>query len=316
METVMENSNSLEEVIDHSESRPNTLDTAAAATTPPRAHHRRNSSLQLRKGSLNQDSAPISVVYRPREGSIQLNNVSDGATSIDSSDPPLSDLNLLLAATYVEDSLDGRHSDFKISERHLRLYRMYQNKWGQVILYVFLMMHLCLALFESPAVPGLEMSYWVTMLMETGILVFYMFRVTHISIFTPLTRFWSDTKNILLLVLTGITFLDMVIYIGLTESGYYSVRWSRALRPLFAVNFPEMRQIRRAFRNLRRTLPDVVNVLFLFFFSLAIFALMAYKLFGGRGLKWVDGRPYFDSYWDSIFDLYVLVTTANNPDVM
>lgn len=43
-----------------------------------------------------------------------------------------------------------------------------------------------------------------------------------------------------------------------------------------------MRQIRRSFRNLRRTLPDVVNVLFLFFFSLAIFALMAYKLFGER----------------------------------
>ncbi|XP_045118036.1 two pore calcium channel protein 1-like isoform X1 [Portunus trituberculatus] len=316
METVMENSDTLEEVISCNDSCPNTQDTAAPITKPSNVQHRRNSSLQLRKGSLNQDSAPISVVYRPREGSIQLNNVSDGATSIDSSDPPISDLNLLLAATYVEDSLDGRHSDFKVSERHLKLYRLYQNKWGQVMLYVFLVMHLCLALFESPAVPGLEMSYWVTMLMETGILIFYMFRVTHISIFTPLTRFWSDTKNILILVLIGITFLDMVIYIGLTESGIYSVRWSRALRPLFAVNFPELRQIRRAFRNLRRTLPDVVNVLFLFFFSLAIFALMAYKLFGGRDLKWVDGRPYFDSYWDSIFDLYVLVTTANNPDVM
>lgn len=39
------------------------------------------------------------------------------------------------------------------------------------------------------------------MLMETGILLFYIFRLIHISVFTPLTRFWSDTKNILILIL-------------------------------------------------------------------------------------------------------------------
>ncbi|CAL4058715.1 unnamed protein product, partial [Meganyctiphanes norvegica] len=117
-------------------------------------------------------------------------------------------------------------------------------------------------------------------------------------------------------IFAPLTFIDMIIYIGLVESDKQGVRWSRALRPLFAVNFPEMRQIRRSFRNLRRTLPDVFNVLFLFFFSLAIFALMAFKLFGDKKYKWVDGRPYFATYWDSLFDLYVLVTTANNPDIM
>lgn len=29
-----------------------------------------------------------------------------------------------------------------------------------------------------------------------------------------------------------------------------------------------------------------------------------------------DGRPYFKNYMDSVWDLYVLVTTSNNPDVM
>ena len=29
-----------------------------------------------------------------------------------------------------------------------------------------------------------------------------------------------------------------------------------------------------------------------------------------------DGLPYFKTYYDAIWDLYVLVTTANNPDVM
>ena len=41
-------------------------------------------------------------------------------------------------------------------------------------------------------------------------------------------------------------------------------------------------QIRRAFRNIRRTLVEIIFVLILFFFSIMIFALMALKLFDGR----------------------------------
>ncbi|XP_068246953.1 two pore calcium channel protein 1-like isoform X2 [Palaemon carinicauda] len=223
---------------------------------------------------------------------------------------------LMLAATYVEDARCGRHSDFKISERHLKMYHLYQNKWGQLVLYAIFGIHLLLALFEKPAVQGLEVSLWITMAIEIAILCLYLFRLAHISIFTPLTRFWSDTKHIIIFVLVALTILDMIIYVGLVESGSNAVRWSRVFRPLFAVNFPEMKQIRRSFRNLRRTFPDLINVLGLFFFCLSIFSLMGYKLFGGRGMKWVDGRPYFDTYWDSLFDMYVLVTTANNPDIM
>ena len=36
----------------------------------------------------------------------------------------------------------------------------------------------------------------------------------------------------------------------------------------------------------------------------------------GRGLTYANGRPYFATYQDSLFDLYVLVTTANSPDIM
>lgn len=35
-----------------------------------------------------------------------------------------------------------------------------------------------------------------------------------------------------------------------------------------------------------------------------------------RSLQTLDGAPYFSSYLDILFDLYVLVTTANSPDVM
>ncbi|CAG0898674.1 unnamed protein product, partial [Darwinula stevensoni] len=113
-----------------------------------------------------------------------------------------------------------------------------------------------------------------------------------------------------------LTFIDIVVYVSLKASGHWCIRWSRILRPLFLIDVPEGRQIRRAVRNIRQTLPDVLNVLFLFFFSIAAFALMAYKLFAERGLKYPNGDPYFPDYGESIWELYVLVTTANNPDVM
>ena len=53
---------------------------------------KRKSSLQLRRGSQNQDSTPVSVVYKPGVDTVELNNVADGTTTIDASDPPISDL--------------------------------------------------------------------------------------------------------------------------------------------------------------------------------------------------------------------------------
>eukprot|EP00096_Caligus_rogercresseyi_P003977 TRINITY_DN1807_c0_g1_i1.p1 TRINITY_DN1807_c0_g1~~TRINITY_DN1807_c0_g1_i1.p1 ORF type:complete len:620 (-),score=138.88 TRINITY_DN1807_c0_g1_i1:1648-3507(-) len=94
------------------------------------------------------------------------------------------------------------------------------------------------------------------------------------------------------------------------------VRFSRPLRPLFFVNFPEGRQIRQAFRNIRRTLPEILRVLVLLMLSIAIFTLMGYKLFCQKKLVKANGSPYFRNYFDTLWDMYVLVTSANNPDIM
>ncbi|XP_068177592.1 two pore segment channel 3 isoform X1 [Antennarius striatus] len=75
-------------------------------------------------------------------------------------------------------------------------------------------------------------------------------------------------------------------------------------------------QLRRAFRSIRNAVPQIFYVFLLFMFSLLIFSLMALKLLGKRGLTTISGAPYFTSYLDIVFDLYVLVTTANSPDVM
>ncbi|GBM49311.1 Two pore calcium channel protein 1 [Araneus ventricosus] len=235
-----------------------------------------------------------------------------------SEEAPLSQTNLLLASTLVCDAKNGRLSNFIPSDQCVRLYLIYHH-WGlSYMLYFFIVLHHVIAVCEDPAVDGYLLPYWVTMSVEFACILFYLFRLLHCASFLPAETFCRDKKNILVLASIILTAIDMSCYIGLVNSGYGNIayRFSRPLRPLFIVNFSESKQVRRAFRNIRKTLPDILNVLILFFLSISLFSLMAQKLFQKRELKYPDGKPYFSNYLDIYFQLYVLVTTANNPDIM
>ncbi|KAJ8308032.1 hypothetical protein KUTeg_012906 [Tegillarca granosa] len=185
---------------------------------------------------------------------------------------------VILAATLVQDAKEGRNFDFKTEPGYVRSYNLFHRFYLRWLLYFFIMIDLLLALVEKPTKPGWEIPYWGSMLIEVVCLVYFSFRFGHSMHFTKRGVFWRDTKNILILVI--------II-------------------------------IRRAFRNIRRTVPEILNVLILFLLSVLLFALLALKLFTQRSnLEYPGGDKYFRNYFDSIWDLYVLVTTANNPDVM
>ncbi|XP_037383734.1 uncharacterized protein LOC119259205 [Talpa occidentalis] len=180
--------------------------------------------------------------------------------------------------------------------------------------YFFICVNLSLALFEEPAL--FPLPFLATALVEVLCLTAFFGRLVHFAKVTPQMVFWKDTKNICIMVTIVLTLIDLIIYGSLEAVNIHSIRWSRVLRPVFLINFPESRQIRRAFRSIRNTLPDILYVFLLFIFSVLIFSLMALKLFGDRGLKTVDGSSYFTNILEIAFELYVLVTAANSPDVM
>uniref|UniRef100_A0A8C9KPX1 Ion transport domain-containing protein n=1 Tax=Panthera tigris altaica TaxID=74533 RepID=A0A8C9KPX1_PANTA len=224
------------------------------------------------------------------------------------------DQNLLLAAAYVSDAQYNRNVPFETSPRAIRLYYFYNHWTMQVAIYFFICVDLSLALFEEPAL--FPLPFLATSLAEVLCLTAFFGRLVHFAKVTPQMVFWKDMKNICIMVTIVLTLIDLIIYGSLEAVNVHSVRWSRALRPVFLINFPESRQIRRTFRSIRNTLPDILYVFLLFMFSVLIFSLMALKLFGDRGLKTVEGLPYFTNILDIVFELYVLVTTANSPDVM
>ncbi|XP_071370556.1 two pore segment channel 3, partial [Centroberyx affinis] len=219
-----------------------------------------------------------------------------------------------LAAVYVSDAQYNRNIFFDTTPQAVRLYLLYNHWVPQVLLYVFITVDLFLAIFEEPALH--EVSLWATMPVELLCLSVFTVRIVHYAKVIPRDKFWKDPKNICIIIILLLTLLDMIIYGALTASSLYAVRWSRVLRPLLLVNITEGRQLRRAFRSIRNALPQIFYVFLLFMFSLLMFSLMALKLFGKRGLTTIDERPYFTNYLDIVFDLYVLVTTANSPDVM
>nr|XP_056708672.1 two pore channel protein 1-like [Euleptes europaea] len=184
----------------------------------------------------------------------------------------------------------------------------------QAATYFFIFVDLSLALFEEPA--AYPLPFLATSLVEVMCLLVFFGRLFHFAKVTPRDVFWKDLKNICIMIAILMTLVDLIIYGSLRISNIQSVRWSRTMRPIFLINFAESRQIRRAFRSIRNTLPEITYVFLLFMFSVLMFSLMALKLFGDRNLKTVEGLPYFTDYLNIVFDMYVLVTTANSPDVM
>ncbi|XP_026508899.1 two pore calcium channel protein 1-like isoform X1 [Terrapene carolina triunguis] len=229
-------------------------------------------------------------------------------------DPPLAQEDLLLAAAYVYDAQYNRNIPFETSPQAVRLYYLYNHWTMQAATYFFIFVDLFLAVFEDPAVYPLP--FLATSLVEVLCLLVFFGRLVHFAKVTPRNVFWKDTKNICIMIAILVTLIDLIIYGALKISNINSIRWSRFLRPIFLINFAESRQIRRVFRSIRNTLPEITYVFLLFMFSVLMFSLMALKLFGDRNLRTVEGSPYFTNYLEIVFDLYVLVTTANSPDVM
>ncbi|XP_071079972.1 two pore calcium channel protein 1-like [Haliotis cracherodii] len=238
--------------------------------------------------------------------------------STQESDATVNEEKLLLAGTLVLDAKRGRNMEFKTDHNHVKAYILYHKFYLRWLLYFFIIIDLALALVEHPAVPGWLAPYWATMIVEGLCMAYFTFRICHCAYVT--NKFWKDTKNIMVIGCIVLTMLDIICFIvwqNLVTPPTRAIRWSRSLRPFFIVNFSDGKQIRRAFRNIRRTVPDILNVLVLFILSVFLFALLALKLFYKRkNLVYPNGDAYFKNYFDCVWDLYVLVTTANNPDVM
>ena len=117
----------------------------------------------------------------------------------------------------------------------------------------------------------------------------------------------SVIKGMTLMVMT----VEAIVVIIRAKTHF---RVTRALRVLFVIDTHYCGGVRRFIRQIFKSLPPILDMLGLLLFIMVIFSVLGFYLFGPTETK--EGSPYFETFLLSFINLFVLLTTANYPDVM
>lgn len=126
---------------------------------------------------------------------------------------------------------------------------------------------------------------------------------------------WMGTRRMLTRsrgwIRIGIILAACIECLMLLVQNDFHFRITRMLRPFFLIDSPYSTGVRRVLREIFQALVPIMDVLLLFMVFIFMFAMMAFHAFAS-----IKDDPSFGSLRDSFVNLFILVTTANYPDVM
>ncbi|RWS03249.1 two pore calcium channel protein 1-like protein [Dinothrombium tinctorium] len=218
-------------------------------------------------------------------------------------------MNYKEASIYLEEGYNNDKFDHHPRSRDaLPAYLIVHNRYFYMLDLIASLVLLALAFFERPAVPGFELSPGIHASLELLAL-----SVVSVELFMKLRwmklkPFLSHTRTVIKLITLIIMIIEaLVVLIRL----YPHFRVTRALRPVFLIDNYYCGGIRRVIRQILQSLPPIIDMLLLLFFFMLIFSLVGFYLFSSN-----PNDSYFSSLERSFISLFVLLTTANYPDVM
>jgi len=197
--------------------------------------------------------------------------------------------------------------------------------WDRSVLTVLLLLHrkwlyamdllasVCLLLLgftEAPCHPSLEAPLAVHIGVEIGCLMVSLV-VVLLKIRTRWSTVWGARRDLSKCFLIGIFMVEAVVIV---LRGKPHWRLSRSLRPVILIENHYMTGIRRFLRQLIESLPPILDIMGLMMFMITIYSVLGFYLLGPT--QHSSGSPYFQSFTDSLVNLFVLLTTANFPDIM
>ncbi|XP_061183466.1 two pore channel protein 1-like [Saccostrea echinata] len=190
----------------------------------------------------------------------------------------------------------------------LPAYQIAHHQWFKVLDLVAALGLLFLAACERPAVPFLTLPVGVHGSLEIlGQLILALQLAIKLRWLGWKTFFKHKRTAIKSFTLT-IMFIESVVVL-IRQTNHFRV--TRALRPLFLIDTHYFRGVRRISRQILMSLPPILELIFLLMFFILIFSILGFYLFSG-----VPNDTYFSTIQDSFISLFVLLTTANFPDVM
>ncbi|MFT7817644.1 two pore calcium channel protein 1 isoform X1 [Arapaima gigas] len=165
-----------------------------------------------------------------------------------------------------------------------------------------------LSLCEAPAVPSLRLDVYVHATLELLALAMVAFELCMKLRWLGFHTFIRHKRT---MVKTSVLFIQFVEAIVVLVRQTSHLRVTRALRPIFLVDCRYCGAVRRNLRQIFQSLPPFIDILLLLLFFMVIFSILGFYLFSPNKTD-----PYFSTLENSVVSLFVLLTTANFPDVM
>ncbi|KAG8522554.1 Two pore calcium channel protein 2, partial [Galemys pyrenaicus] len=212
----------------------------------------------------------------------------------------------------------------RVDARSLRLYRCYYSSACQTLSFAIFLV-LSLAFVETPSsfTSTSDVRYraapWnppcgLTEAVEGLCLLVFAADVSVKSYLVGWDQFRQNPWLLAYLLVLAVSLADWTVSLGLRCQE--PLRPRRALRPFFLMQNSSM--MKKTLKCLRCSLPEMASVLLLLALHLGLFTLLGMLLFTGAKGPGQDRErlAYFRSLPDALTSLLVLLTTANNPDVM
>ncbi|CAI9167312.1 unnamed protein product [Rangifer tarandus platyrhynchus] len=235
------------------------------------------------------------------------------------------DLCLDQAVVLIEDAIQYRSINHRMDARSLWLHRHYYSSTSQWILSFTIFLILALAFVETPSslTRTSDVRYrpdpWeapcgLTEGIEALCLLVFVADVSAKSYLIGWAQFRRNPWLLAYLVVLVVSLLDWVVSLSLVCQEPLRVR--RLLRPFFLMQNSSM--MKKTLKCIRRSLPEMASVGLLLAVHLCLFTVFGMLLFTGEKDAGQDRErlTYFFNLPEALTTLLVLLTTANNPDVM
>lgn len=240
----------------------------------------------------------------------QVPSLVSGADSPPSSPPGHNwEMNYQEAAIYLQ---EGQNNDKFFTHpkdaRALAAYLFVHNHFFYMMELLTALLLLLLSLCESPAVPVLKLQTYVHATLELFALMVVVFELCMKLRWLGFHTFVRHKRTMVKTSVLMVQFIEAIVVLVRQTS---HVRVTRALRCIFLVDCRYCGGVRRNLRQIFQSLPPFIDILLLLLFFMIIFAILGFYLFSTN-----PSDPYFNTLENSIVNLFVLLTTANFPDVM
>ncbi|KAL4223541.1 Two pore calcium channel protein 1 [Mactra antiquata] len=217
--------------------------------------------------------------------------------------------NCLEASIYLQ---EGENNDkFYTHPRKLEAlpaYAIAHNTWFHVLDLCAALLVLLLAACERPALDFLQLPVGVHGSLEILMLLLLSLELGIRMKWLGWKVYFKHPRTCMKTVILCIMMVEAVVVL-IRQTNHFRV--TRGLRPLFLLNSHYCRGVRRLARQTFQSLPPIFDMLVLLLFFMLIFSVLGFYLFST-----VPNNPYFLTFKDSFISLFILLTTANYPDVM